>query len=204
VASAFCSIPLGAAMVAGEGLASVVPGLLFMLYLLVASAALLRGLALWFRHQDPRRPRPPRRRIAKRSRVPREPQRQIHEIAHNCVICGGPLTNHESMRARVGSTCIKRYGPRFKLIENPDHRAWRQVVAAAETERGAEQSRLDARFERSVALHWHQERAWVAEAASTAGRERRRCRKAGSRLVTSSVASAPLLLVGIGCALALN
>lgn len=202
VASAFCSIPLGAAMVAGEALAPVVPGLLFMLYVLIAAAAFLRGLVEWVRRRDPPRPRAPRRPIAKRSRVPREPKRLIHEIAHNCVICGRPLTNRESMRARVGSTCIKRYGPRFKLIENPDHATWRRTVAAAEMERAAKQSRLDAEFDRAVVLHQERERAWAAEVAATAGQERRQQRKAASRLVASSVASAPLLLVGIGCALA--
>lgn len=203
VASAVCSMPLGAAMVGGERLAPVVPGILFVLYLLVAFALLLRGVALWIRHRDPRRPRSPRRPIAKRPRVPREPPRQVHEIAFKCVICGRPLTNPESMRARVGSTCIKRYGPRFKLIQNPDHVMWRRLVAAAEAERATQQTRLDADFERAMSAHDKDARAWAAEVATPAGQERRQHRKTGSRLVFCSFASAPLLLIGIGWALAL-
>lgn len=192
----------GMGMVAGEQLWTGIPAILFVLYVVIAASAFLSGLTDAFRQRDPRRPRLPRRRTARRPSVPREPPRRIHEIAHNCVICGRPLTNPESMRARVGSTCIKRYGPRFKMIVNPDHVRWTDLVATAEAERAAEQKRLDADFETATRAYDQARRAWAEEVASEAGQERRRRRRAASRLMLASVASAPLLLVGIALALA--
>lgn len=67
-------------------------------------------------------------------------------MADNCIKCGRPLTNPKSRRARVGTTCIKRYGPQPRKIPNPAHAVWQEKRQRAESERAAEQRAFDAEF----------------------------------------------------------
>lgn len=195
---------LGATMVIGEeylfaGLAAI----LSMAYLVAALVFFVRGAVIWGRHRDPPRPRAPRRVMAQRAPVPPEPPRLVHELAHHCVLCGRPLTNPESMRARVGSTCIKRYGPRYKMIRNVRHERWSALLAAAEAQCAAAQAKLDVAHRRSLDVHQRDEAAWHEGVQSPVGVERRAVRTTGRRLVAISVASHPAVFSGIAVALPL-
>lgn len=55
---------------------------------------------------------------------PLRPRKWVYELATRCVICGRPLTNRRSQRARVGSTCIKKHGPRPRRVPNPAYQHW--------------------------------------------------------------------------------
>lgn len=192
----------GAAMVIGDQhLGAGFAALLFLSYLAAAFALFVLGAVIWGRHRDPSSPRVPRRVLAQRAPMPPEPQEKVYELAHFCVLCGRPLTNSESMRARVGSTCIKRYGPRYKMIRNVHHERWSALLAAAEAERAAEQARLDVAHQRLLVVHEREEAAWRAEVRSRAGVARRTARSNGRRLVVVSVVSHPAVFVGIGVAL---
>ena len=177
-ASALC----GAGMVLSEQIAAPLPAVVFLLWVILASS-------LFILAQARLRPLPP------------EPPAQVHEIAYNCVICGRPLTNPQSMRARVGSTCIQRYGPRYKMIANPDHARWRGLLAAAEAERAAEQARLNLEHQHAMARYRTLARAWDLEVASPAGQERRRNRGTGRRLTLLGAGSVPALFIGAAVAL---
>jgi hypothetical protein len=119
----------------------------------VGICLLVAGIRLGIRNKAPARPPQPKRFIAKRRHVGREPQRLTYEVAFRCVICGRPLSNPASMRARVGSTCIKTYGPQYKKIRNPEHVRWEHARIQAEEERMVEQAQHDLNFERAV-LHY--------------------------------------------------
>lgn len=153
--------------------------------LAVAAAILLNGLQAWFRHRDPPRPRKPRRQIAKLPYVPREPASTIHEIAYHCVICGRPLSNPESMRARVGSTCIQRYGPRYKMVPNPEHAVWRGLLTMAEVSRAAEQAGFDHAFQKALSEHAGALEAHAAELLTDDARNRALARRRAQ--ITSTV-----------------
>ena len=191
----------GVGMVLSEQVAPVLPALMFLLCLGAAIALLISGTPTWFRNRDPKRPRPPRPARATRLRLPPEPAAQVHEIAYNCVICGRPLTNAQSMRARVGSTCIQRYGPRYKMVPNPEHERWRGLVAAAEAERAAQQARLDGEHLRAMTEYQKVADAWAAERATPVGRARREARQVGGRLMLLGVAALPFMLTGIAVTL---
>ncbi|GAA2147064.1 hypothetical protein GCM10009844_23910 [Nocardioides koreensis] len=191
----------GVSMVLSEPVSRVLPVLLFLLCFLAALALLLTGTPTWFRTRDPKRPRAPRAVQATRRRVPPEPGRQVHEIAYNCVICGRPLTNAQSMRARVGSTCIQRYGPRYKMVPNPEHERWRGLVAAAEADRVDEQARLDVEHLRAMTQYQQVADVWAAERASPAGQARREARQVGGRLMLIGVTALPVMLMGIAVTL---
>lgn len=188
---------VGASLLAGAGLTltsgpintASAAGAAFLL--LVACALVVSGLGTWARSRDPRRPREPRPRKARRRRVPREPASQVHEIAHRCVICNRPLTNAQSMRARVGSTCIKRYGPRYKLIPNPEHARWRGLVAAADADRAAEQASFNVAHQRAMADHQTAVARWEQERTSSAGRARAVTRCEGRRRLQVSALAVP-------------
>lgn len=128
-------------------------------------------------HLDPRRPRRPRAARARMPRVRREPPSKIPLLASHCVICGRPLTNQQSMLARVGSTCIKRHGPRPAWQDNPDHHRWIAERAAADAARAAEQARLDVQFDRAIAAYPAAEQAWRDELGSSDGLRRRERRR---------------------------
>ena len=194
-------VVVGTAMVLAEPIAAWMPVLLLLASICLSMALLLRGATVWWRHRDPRRPRAPRLQRARLPWLPSEPPQQVHELAYNCVICGRPLTNPQSMRARVGSTCIQRYGPRYKLVPNPDHERWRGLVAAAEADRAAEQARLKHAYERAVDEHRRLVATWEQERASPGGQIRQRRRSDGRRLMIVGSASVPALIVGVSAAL---
>jgi len=107
-------------------------------------------------------------------------------LATSCVICGRPLTNRQSTLARVGSTCIKTYGPRPAWQPNPDHDAWTHEWARARADQAVEQTRLDREYERALAEHPALVDAWERERTSPAGQHRRRRRDEATGLVASS------------------
>lgn len=135
----------------------------------------------------PAKPRAPRRRVAPMPRLRPEPRRTVPVLAHSCVICGRPLTNRQSMLARVGSTCIKTYGPRPAWRPNPDHAAWAHELARARGDQAVEQVRLDTEHERALAEHLALVDAWEQERASPEGQARRRRRDQALGLVGSSL-----------------
>ncbi|RXR26358.1 hypothetical protein EQW78_01605 [Oerskovia turbata] len=162
-----------------------------------AMIAVLVGCVVWFvvsavlfgRHLDYRRPRRPYRAVARMGRVRREPARQIPLYSRVCVICGRPLTNRESMRARVGSTCIKRYGPRFAFRVNPDHELWTLEMVRARADQAERQARLNVEFDRATAAYPGLVAAWEAERASETGRLRRDARRRAAPMFVSSIAA---------------
>lgn len=79
-------------------------------------------------------------------------------MATRCVKCGRPLTNPKSQRARVGTTCIQRYGPQPRLIPNPARAVWESKRTAADADRSARQAQLDAEYESALA-HYNAARA---------------------------------------------
>lgn len=162
--------------------------LLFLVGFIALVMATTRAVVQYVRHRDSARPRSPRLRRARRRRRPPEPPSRIPEIAYSCVICGRPLTNHQSQLARVGSTCIRTYGPRPRMIANPEHERWRSRVAALEAERAAEQARLNVEHERALEAHAHDMDQWGAELNSHAGHERKAGRAAArGRMATMGV-----------------
>jgi hypothetical protein len=179
-------------MVASATLSPVFPTVIFLVALTLAGGAFASGLLSWIGNLDPWRPRTPVLKRARLRRVPPEPPAQVHELAYNCVICGRPLTNPQSMKARVGSTCIRTYGPRFKLIANPEHARWRSLVAAAEAERAAEQARLNVAHARALDEHGRAIKSWESERASVAGQERLNRRQAARHRMLLGGACAPI------------
>ena len=180
--------------------------LLLVVALLVGALGLLGGPAVavallsslvWFvvsavlfgRHLDYRRPRRPHRTVAKLGRVRREPPRQIPLLSRVCVICGRPLTNGESMRARVGSTCIKRYGPRYAHQVNPDHEVWVAEMVRARADQAERQAHLNVEFDRATAAYPGLVAAWEAERASETGRLRQDARRRAAPMLVSSIAA---------------
>ena len=80
----------------------------------------------------------------------------------------------ESRRARVGSTCIKAYGPRFKMVENPAWVRWNRELIAARAEQAQRQAEAHVAHERDLAAYQRALRDWEAERVSPAGEARRR------------------------------
>ncbi len=175
-------------------LASVVSGCV----LLVACGVLLSGLVLGAASLNRRSPRDPVLQQARLRPLPPEPAPQVHAIAYRCVICGRPLTNPKSMRSRVGSTCIRTYGPRFKMVANPKHERWRGLLAAAEADRAAEQAHLNVAHARALKEHAHMMRAWEVERQSPAGQQRKQRRRiAAFRVLLGAVCAPAGTLVGV-------
>jgi hypothetical protein len=58
--------------------------------------------------------------------LPFRPRKWIYELSSRCLICGRPLTSLRSQRARVGSTCVRTYGPRPKRVLNPSYVDWQR------------------------------------------------------------------------------
>ena len=99
----------------------------------------------------------------------REPARTVHDIAYNCVICGRALTNPQSQRQRVGSTCVKTHGPRYKMVANPVHGQWTRHKALAlkaqvEAQEVADEAHLD-----MLQLHEEDLKNWIDYRESEAG-----------------------------------
>ncbi|MFD1811793.1 DUF6011 domain-containing protein [Rhodococcus gannanensis] len=168
---------------------------LFLPVFAAAMAVTVRGATLWYRYRNPRRPRKPRAKTARLARLPSRPARVLPLLASNCVICGRPLTNPQSMRARVGTTCIKKYGPRYATQPNPAYDEWEKLKAAAESDRVAEQARLDVEFQLALSGYSSLMLAWESEIASPAGQSRAANRQIGTRIlcvgaVSTSVAIA--------------
>lgn len=198
------SFSAGVAMVAAEQLAAGAAALILVLATLVGSWAVGSGLILWFKSRGPRQPRPPKLRTAKRPRIPREPKKQVLQLSSKCVICGRPLTNIQSMRARVGSTCIKTYGPRYAWVVNPEHIAWRKLLDSAEAKRAAEQARLNAMHAQATRAYPLELQAWEAERLTLLGQSRAATQLvAGHRLILGGVVEPVGTLVGLAAALQL-
>lgn len=113
--------------------------------------------------------------------LPFRPRKWTYALSMHCLICGRPLTSRRSQRARVGSTCIRRHGPRTKRVLNPAYLDW-----------------LERRRRRSpavaVAGPWR-----MAAAESTAAP--RPMRRSGGRLAALSVLAAFLLTLAFALAL---
>lgn len=125
-----------------------------------------------------------------------EPPTQVPVLATNCVICGRPLTNPQSRLARVGSTCIKAYGPRPAWQANPDHDRWVGEWSHARATQAHEQARLDLEFQRLTAAYPVVLEAWERELASPGGlRRRAQRREATGRLLPALVATVVALVV---------
>lgn len=114
-------------------------------------------------HPVPVQPKPPVERKLRLRGVGRKPPATIRQPSHTCEICNRPLTNPQSRLARVGSECIKTYGPRYKRVPNPaleewsKGRAWAEVDLAARTV-AARQKYNEAMQRHEVALAaWEQE-----------------------------------------------
>lgn len=100
---------------------------------LVAGVAAIRGLARAVRAQSAgklsRVLAPiivPVRLAVRLAVLPFRPRKWVYELSRYCLICGRPLTSRRSQQARVGSTCIKRYGSRAKRVLNPAYVQWQQ------------------------------------------------------------------------------
>jgi hypothetical protein len=120
-------------------------------------------------------------------RVRREPPRQIPLLATRCIICGRPLTSRQSMVARVGTTCIRRYGPQRAWRDNPDHYQWLAEQAAARATQAAEQIRLDVEFAQAMAAYPAIEHAWTMALSSPPALQRRSRRRSGLRHLALAV-----------------
>jgi hypothetical protein len=125
----------------------------------------------------------------------RQPPRQIPLLSRVCVICGRPLTNGESMRARVGSTCIKRYGPRYAHQVNPDHAVWTLEMVRARADQAERQAHFNVEFDRATAAYPGLLAAWEAERASESGRLRWDARRRATPMFVSSIAACFALVV---------
>lgn len=194
---------VGAGEASTRALAPQLSWALFGASLMLTLALCVKGVWRLRQHRDPPPPEPPEYRQARRRAVAPEPPRQIYEFASHCVICGRPLTNPYSMRARVGSTCIQRYGPRYKMIANPQHAVWTKAVAAAVAEQRAEQGRLDKAHQPRMRHHENQVRLWKIELDTPEGRARRQMRQAGRHLLLSGAAGSLGLTAGAATTLAL-
>lgn len=199
------AIAAGVVAVLGEQLASGVAAIIFLAGTLLGSWAVLSGLILWLQVRGPERPGLPKMRTARRPRVPREPKKHVPELSSRCVICGRPLTNAQSMRARVGSTCIKTYGPRYAWVANPAHVAWQRVLAAAEATRAAEQARLTSAHFEAMAVYPRQLSAWEEERRTSLGQSRiARQSLARHRLMLAGMVAPAGFFVGLAAALPLS
>jgi hypothetical protein len=198
------SFSAGVAMVAAEQLAPGAAALIFVFATLIGGWAVASGLILWVKSRGPRQPCTPKLRTAKRPRIPREPRKQVPQLSSKCVICGRPLTNNQSMRARVGSTCIKTYGPRYAWVVNPEHIAWRQLDSA-EAKRAAEQARLNAVHAEATRAYPLELQAWEAERLTPLGQSRAAKRLvAAHRLILAGVVAPVGTFVGLAAALPLT
>jgi hypothetical protein len=196
------SFSAGVAMVAAEQLAAGAAALIFVLATLVGGWAVANGLVLWLKSRGPRQPRTPKLGTAKRPRIPREPKKQVPQLSSKCVICGRPLTNTQSMRARVGTTCIKTYGPRYAWVVNPEHIAWRKLLESAEATRAAEQTRLNAVHAEATRAYPLALQAWEAERLTPLGQSRAARRLvARHRLILGGVVAPVGTFVGLAAAL---
>lgn len=195
------SVVAGVAMPAAEHLAQGLAALVFLAAFLLASWAVLSGLYLLLLDRGPRRPSMPKLPQARRPRIPREPKKQIPELSSRCVICGRALTNAQSMRARVGSTCIKTYGPRYAWTANPQHIAWRRLLAAAEASRAAEQARLNAAHAEAMATYPRLVSVWENERTSVTGQARAARQAVGcNRLIVGGVVAPLGVFAGLAVA----
>lgn len=107
----------------------------------------------------PSRPTEPVERVPKLGSVDAEPPTTIMEPSDRCEICNRSLSNPDSQLARVGSECIKTYGPRFMYIPNPAH-AWRAALSQTQVELAA--AKVRAKSEHRDAMRQYQSdfRAW--------------------------------------------
>ena len=90
-----------------------------------------------------------------------EPADTVHDIAYNCVICGRPLTNYQSQRQRVGSTCVKTHGPRYKMVANPVHGEWMRQRSLAERLQVEAQDVADEAHLDNLQLHEKELESWI-------------------------------------------
>lgn len=195
VALAFLVLGSAAAATHGVG-ADAANRLLLNATLLLGVGLLVPFLLQLVAHRDPTAPRPPRRQLATGPPHPPEPPTSVQELASHCVICGRRLETLVSMRARVGSSCIRQHGPRPRMVPNPDHARWRRLCAAADVERAAEQVRLDAAHQRAFALHLTELSEWRRELESEAADARRQRRKAARRGMADTLWAIPAFAAG--------
>ncbi|GIL33979.1 hypothetical protein [Phycicoccus sp. DTK01] len=128
--------------------------------------------------KDPPAPVAPVLELVALGPVPPEPDRRVLEESDSCVICGRPLTNADSSKARVGTQCIQVHGPRFKMVENLAWVRWSTELVAARAEQAQRQAEADAAHSRAVATHAQQYERWQEELASPEAAECRAGRDA--------------------------
>ena len=106
-------------------------------------------------------------------RLPEEPPRKIYEESDVCVICGRSLTRNDSRQARVGSTCIQTFGPRFKMVENPRWTRWSELSIEARAEQAERRAEAQVAYARET-VEWERAKlAWQEEVDSPTGMARR-------------------------------
>lgn len=196
------SLVAGGAMMVGANWSPVLTVLIFLALTVFGLWLVISGLIYWLQSRDPRPPQVPKLRTARRPRIPREPKKQVAQLSSRCVICGRPLTNAQSMRARVGSTCIKTYGPRYAWVANPQHIAWQRLLTAAEKNRETEQMRLNIAHAAAMLEYPRLLSAWEVERQSPSGQVRAvRRTVAARRLLLGGVVAPIAMFVGLAAVL---
>lgn len=123
--------------------------------------------------KDPPTPVPPSLNAIPLRQLPQEPARRIHQMADHCTVCGRPLTNSESRKARVGTQCIQTHGPRYKMIENPAWVRWSRELVSARAEQAQRQAEARVAHDRALVAHAQRLEEWESELLSEAGVQRR-------------------------------
>lgn len=145
-------------------------------------------------NRGPRRPREPRRNVARPRAVRRQPPTRIPLAAHRCLICNRPLTDPRSMYNGVGPDCLRNYGARPQTQPNPAYPIWQQRVADAR--RKAEQAQHIYDREYAVAVSEHRARLRVWEVARA--RPENVARAHAHRVATRTVAVDAGVLISYG------
>lgn len=128
--------------------------------------------AAGLRNRLPRRPKVPKRRIAKLERIGSQPPAQLHVPQSRCQICRRPLTNPRSQMDGVGPDCRGKYGTRPQFIPNPARAEWerRRFQALARQER--EQALHDQQHHVALIEHDRLVRHWEVDCQTPANQAR--------------------------------
>lgn len=118
----------------------------------------------------PRKPRKPKLKKARLAWVGFAPAQRVDELADYCIKCGRPLASLASRRARVGTTCIRRYGPQPRKIPNPAYAVWTAKKDRALIEQVTDQAGYNAAYSRAMASYETDLAAYHAARAARRGR----------------------------------
>lgn len=92
-----------------------------------------------------------------------EPPRLVLEPSLTCEICGRSLTRPESQLARVGTECIKIYGPRNKSVPNPAHEDWSHALIARRVQEIEARTRAEGQYRRELESYRNAIGEWEEE-----------------------------------------